>query len=78
MAASSDSIITIQSQIRDQARMLRQPAGCNPGTLARRGHVGGDHLEAALRFFLIGGEVRKPVFGPFPGLARLHPTGGTK
>ena len=36
------------------------------------------HLEAALRFFLIGGEVRKPVFGPFPGLARLHPTGGTK
>ena len=36
------------------------------------------HLEAALRFFLIGGEVLKPVFGPFSGLTRLHPTGGTK
>ena len=36
------------------------------------------HLEAALRFFLAGGESRAPVFGPFSGLPRLQPTGGAK
>jgi len=36
------------------------------------------HLEAALRFFLVGGEAREPLFGVFPGLARLQPMGGPR
>ncbi|MHC1791056.1 DUF116 domain-containing protein [Solidesulfovibrio sp.] len=34
------------------------------------------HLERALRYFLAGGDAREPIFGPFAGLHRLHPTGG--
>lgn len=36
------------------------------------------HLEAALRFFLTGGEAREPVFGPFGGLVRFTPAGGAQ
>lgn len=34
-------------------------------------------LEAALRYFLVNGEARQPVFGKFPGLTRFGVPGGS-
>lgn len=36
------------------------------------------HLEAALRSFLVGADVREPVFGPFAGLVRQSVPGGVR